>query len=556
MKCQKCGAELEEGALFCKDCGAKVEFQKIRFCRDCGAEIVEGSRFCSKCGADLRAIDSIDAMNSIKENKPDNSHETNPYSNSVSQTVSHEIGDFTNKIPDVANSIGKSKVNKESKSENLTTVLVAILIIAIICIALIPRLLNKEGKEKNKETSNFSIPTISTEYGDIYVEYGSQYAYMSDEWNVYIANAISDNVIKIERWKKALKTSKTLKYDSDIGTYKINDPINGFSWIDKEHTAFVFTFEDKNNSHVKATAHIFTINISDSDESKGTDYDERIACYSYVCDDWHMYRAIPLTDSIIKIECWSRGMAFGQYSFGWDWMVFDWTNTDSDFSWTDEKHSGFTITTRDPQNKSYWKDDTFVAFMLENPDYLYDSVYSYIVATGTHSEDESQIPVSNMTEDLTPTIQVSQNITSEPTSTPTSEPTSTPTPEPKSTPTPIPIPTPTEVPVSSNFVALERVLNEYTLYYLLDLDENTVLYFAVYDDSDEIYADKGKLSGSKEKGFSLKFDQNYGSWQEKLSISGQKATIIDSSGFKWDYKIADVEKVRKYTQKGSFHISE
>ena len=66
MKCQKCGAELEEGALFCKDCGAKVEFQKIRFCRDCGAEIVEGSRFCSKCGADLRAIDSIDAMNSIK----------------------------------------------------------------------------------------------------------------------------------------------------------------------------------------------------------------------------------------------------------------------------------------------------------------------------------------------------------------------------------------------------------------------------------------------------------------------------------------------------------
>ena len=93
------------------------------------------------------------------------------------------------------------------------------------------------------------------------------------------------------------------------------------------------------------------------------------------------------------------------------------------------------------------------------------------------------------------------------------------------------------------------------MYYLLDLDENTVLYFPVYDDSDEIYAEKGKISGSKEKGFTLKFDQSYGSWQEKISFSGNKATLIDSSGFDWDYRITDVEKVRKYTQKGSFHIS-
>ena len=30
MKCSKCGAELQEGALFCRECGAKAEnAQKI-----------------------------------------------------------------------------------------------------------------------------------------------------------------------------------------------------------------------------------------------------------------------------------------------------------------------------------------------------------------------------------------------------------------------------------------------------------------------------------------------------------------------------------------------
>lgn len=28
MKCTKCGAELSEGVLFCRECGAKVETQK------------------------------------------------------------------------------------------------------------------------------------------------------------------------------------------------------------------------------------------------------------------------------------------------------------------------------------------------------------------------------------------------------------------------------------------------------------------------------------------------------------------------------------------------
>ena len=52
MKCRNCGADLDNGVLFCGECGAKVEPQK-KFCRECGNNIPLDARFCSHCGADL-----------------------------------------------------------------------------------------------------------------------------------------------------------------------------------------------------------------------------------------------------------------------------------------------------------------------------------------------------------------------------------------------------------------------------------------------------------------------------------------------------------------------
>lgn len=48
MKCYHCGAEVEEGSVFCGNCGTKV----LTACPDCGAP-VNGNKFCRQCGKQL-----------------------------------------------------------------------------------------------------------------------------------------------------------------------------------------------------------------------------------------------------------------------------------------------------------------------------------------------------------------------------------------------------------------------------------------------------------------------------------------------------------------------
>ena len=70
MKCKNCGAELQDGAVFCRECGTKVD--KKKFCRECGSELAEGVKFCPNCGAkiDLKVTEKDDSIKeSIKEKR-------------------------------------------------------------------------------------------------------------------------------------------------------------------------------------------------------------------------------------------------------------------------------------------------------------------------------------------------------------------------------------------------------------------------------------------------------------------------------------------------------
>ena len=232
--------------------------------------------------------------------------------------------------------------------------------------------MTSDSGESEENTSN------SIDYSDITIEKGANYSYMSDEWNLYVATAISENIVEIENWEKTFSSSKTVDYEYDVGTYKINDSVNSFLWLDDEHTAFAFTLQDKNNSRVETPASVvFTININDDAKNKGTNYSSEIICYSFQNDDWHFYRAIPLTETMMKIECWYRGFALGDFLYGYDMGVIDLSDTDTDFEWTDDGHTAFTITMQDSANSDL-KKPTFVAFTIENEKYTFTNVKSYV----------------------------------------------------------------------------------------------------------------------------------------------------------------------------------
>jgi len=58
MTCNECGTENRDDALFCANCGAKLEKSELvghgRKCPECGFDNPHEGRFCARCGAELR----------------------------------------------------------------------------------------------------------------------------------------------------------------------------------------------------------------------------------------------------------------------------------------------------------------------------------------------------------------------------------------------------------------------------------------------------------------------------------------------------------------------
>lgn len=77
---------------------------------------------------------------------------------------------------------------------------------------------------------------------------------------------------------------------------------------------------------------------------------------------------------------------------------------------------------------------------------------------------------------------------------------------------------------------------DYTIYYLLDVNNNVAYTFTDYDGS----ALKGTLSGDSINGFTIKYSD---SWSEKIEFFGGWVTLTDKDGYQYEFERVGAESV-------------
>jgi hypothetical protein len=194
------------------------------------------------------------------------------------------------------------------------------------------------------------------------IEPGAVYTYGYKMNNLYVATAVSSTVIKVERWTKDNLDDSDYEKKYDLGVYQITDSENGFCWLDAEHTAFRMVIEDKNNVRKNGSEEtIFTELPNEADQGMGTNYVTTLLHYEYRYNDNYLYIAVPLSDDLIKIECWYKRWPEKWHSYCYDVYTVDLNNEFSNIDFIESEHATFTATIMDAKN-SNMKEPIFVLF--------------------------------------------------------------------------------------------------------------------------------------------------------------------------------------------------
>lgn len=69
-QCKHCGAQIDDDALFCTECGARSETPSVRTCPLCGAVIDADSIFCSECGTPVSSAPQQLVQESVYDSQP------------------------------------------------------------------------------------------------------------------------------------------------------------------------------------------------------------------------------------------------------------------------------------------------------------------------------------------------------------------------------------------------------------------------------------------------------------------------------------------------------
>lgn len=214
---------------------------------------------------------------------------------------------------------------------------------------------------------------------------GVKYTYLHDKWGLYVAERLSQNIIKIERWWRfdAGEDGDPFTYQYDLCTIDIRDESTDFSWCDSSHSAFKVTLNDPQNYEWDEPLYVgFAKNINFTESNVLT---TNGIVYSYRNDAWDHYVAIPLSETTYKIEVWGQFYAWAdaeKLKYYYDYGIVCVDDESNDFKWLDEEKTAFTITMMDLENAD-WEEEKKVVFTTnkgfpESSAMNADKIYTYL----------------------------------------------------------------------------------------------------------------------------------------------------------------------------------
>lgn len=151
MFCSNCGNQIDDDALFCTKCGAKLsEKHNESFCEKCGSKLDDDALFCTKCGNKVQKNDKKDLSDKI-ESVPERTIEVTPVEPISVEREKEEVQKTENIT------ISSDVVENQKSKKSGLIVLLSIVVLIIVAIFIPSREKQNLSPWVSNNTFNFDV---------------------------------------------------------------------------------------------------------------------------------------------------------------------------------------------------------------------------------------------------------------------------------------------------------------------------------------------------------------------------------------------------------------